>query len=519
MFSRLTLKDKELITSYIKEYACSCDCNLSEQMSELSTILQPWANEKAGWLGPMFGDKLILEREIEFTKPQSELRNEIYDALNYGKMEEFYRLFCRKAEEFFGWYSNPYCICTNLMSAKCLSTNIVSDNYWKDTLVFPSGHSIKVNDGAKTMRVLGKICKEFGLEKEFEAFRLQHSLMLNQKKLKGTLCLSIHPLDYMTMSDNCNEWSSCMSWMDDGDYRGGTVEMMNSPYVVVAYLKSNDKKLTWYTGEWNSKLWRSLFIVHPEVIISIKSYPYQHEGLTQTVAEWLKEIAPKTINYFNYQEIIPDGHTPTPEGNIYHFTFLSDRMYNDFGTVHHFGYISDKASERSVINYSGPGECVICGKITDNFADNNFVVCNNCCNGEESKYLECVCCGNYIHPDEIYWVGDEPVCPHCFHDEATECAFSGDYYFNDYLKTVYLSHIDDKPEEGDECIYIASYYIAEPHYESSRWLSTYCSCAPHEDEKTGLLYWNISDWTKAGLQSYWGLNNEDEIKKYISGSY
>ena len=38
------------------------------------------------------------------------------------------------------------------------------------------------------------------------------------------------------MSDNNSGWESCMSWRNNGCYRRGTVEMMNSPYVIVAYL-------------------------------------------------------------------------------------------------------------------------------------------------------------------------------------------------------------------------------------------------------------------------------------------
>ena len=81
------------------------------------------------------------------------------------------------------------------------------------------------------------------MEAIFEQMRIKHSQILNKKRLKGTLCLSIHPLDYITISDNNCDWDSCMTWTGDdcpGEYRLGTLEMMNSPSVVVAYLDSKE---------------------------------------------------------------------------------------------------------------------------------------------------------------------------------------------------------------------------------------------------------------------------------------
>ena len=75
----------------------------------------------------------------------------------------------------------------------------------------------------------------------------------------------------MTMSDNANNWSSCMRWtdrsggVDHGDYCAGTLECMNSPYIIIAYLHNpkHSFELSLYDcndWQWNSKQWRELFI-------------------------------------------------------------------------------------------------------------------------------------------------------------------------------------------------------------------------------------------------------------------
>ena len=138
----------------------------------------------------------------------------------------------------------------------------------------------------------------FATEEEYEAFRIWHSMLFNSAKMTGNLCLSIHPLDYITMSENDEGWSSCMNWHDEGCYRRGTIEMMNSKYVLVAYVKSENNEI--YMGNdnhWNSKKWRSLFYLDKDIITSIKGYPYQHPALVKVIIEKLEELAEANLGY------------------------------------------------------------------------------------------------------------------------------------------------------------------------------------------------------------------------------
>ena len=77
------------------------------------------------------------------------------------------------------------------------------------------------------------------LKREVEDFRIYISQLLNTRAFTGNLCISIHPLDYITMSDNSYGWTSCMSWLKKGNYAGGTVEMMNSDNAYILKVKSH----------------------------------------------------------------------------------------------------------------------------------------------------------------------------------------------------------------------------------------------------------------------------------------
>lgn len=524
MLSLITPQDETRIRSYVNEYAGSCDSELTDSMADTAHVLRIWDFEKSKYLSTLFGDNLILEREIEFNKSMAQIQSEISYGFELNEsFKNFNNAFYSALEREFGWYTDPFCWCRSLVTPRSLASNIASDlPHGVNTLTFSNGKKVILSNVAKTMKLLGKVSKELGLEKEFEQFRLAHSLYLNQKKIKGTLCLSIHPLDYMTMSDNANGWSSCMSWMEDGDYRGGTVEMMNSPCVVVAYLKSHDKELKWDNQEWNSKLWRSLIIVHPDVITTIKGYPYQNEELAKTCVSWLRDLVMENLEDLGHDWApfhaecikIQQCNNFVFDGQQYNIEFYCDRMYNDFGSVDHYGYIAKGAKSRLRIKYSGPEECIVCGESSPDFPDSNFVACCNCCDSERYRYVECSECYNEFPPDDIYWVEDNPLCPYCFENYAGECQLSGEYYFEENMSTVYLARVDDKPTEDDETLLIGNSYLTSRLYQKPYWLNTYCTHEPRRAEN-GLLYWNISDWTAAGLETRWGLRTKEHIEEYI----
>ena len=66
------------------------------------------------------------------------------------------------------------------------------------------------------------------------------SLILNQRYLEGNLCLSIHPIDYLTASVNECGWSSCYNpFKSTGDNFRATIAYMMNPYTIIAYLESH----------------------------------------------------------------------------------------------------------------------------------------------------------------------------------------------------------------------------------------------------------------------------------------
>ena len=277
------------------------------------------------------------------------MRNEISGMIHKGtdeskEAEKFYHGFSKRIDELFDWreYGNStartilYSLITNCdMLAKNIYTGKDFTLEGKYTV---DGRDLRINSGAKTVKLIGKVAKALGCDEGFEAYRQLHSQVLNQKKIKGNLCLSIHPMDFITMSDNDCGWTSCMSWMEEpGDFRLGTIEMMNSPYVIIAYLESGEDM--WVAGEgytWNDKKWRQLYVVTPELILGNKQYPYENDELQGMCIDWVRDLMQKTPGYGPYEteaiQLRNNSYNTIKDLRI-QFSLHFSYMYNDIYTV------------------------------------------------------------------------------------------------------------------------------------------------------------------------------------------
>ena len=314
----------------------------------------------------------------------------------------------------------------NLNSFFSHKEEIVSNTYKGLTFYVPThdGKRIKVETGCRIMPTLRKLCHEFGIpDADYEAIRLFQSQITNNAYCYGTLCLSIAPIDYISMSDNDCGWDSCMCWVDHaGEYRQGTIEMMNSPYVVVAYLKSNTPYYPWaYYGnkeiELSNKKWRQLLICNEDVIVGNRQYPYTSQELEKAAMSWMREL----LGADNYSPDLSFFWNNTheednPGGPNYQYNFSSNYMYNDIYDQRSIYFANDffeKHPKSYYLNFSGPAECMQCGEEMGEGEDTSWVVCA-ACNGA----IECDCCGSYIYDDDECYTNDlgENFCESCVNE-------------------------------------------------------------------------------------------------------
>lgn len=437
MIEKLSEQDKDLIYNYIKTFGPINDNYEPEHdFSGFDIILHEWDCQKQT-LYKLLGNNFIVRRPYTYMYNT----DAIVKKMSIEKYTPAYENFSQwiKKEVLGPMSTQDYGVYSMIRDTFDLS--VLADNkYPYATTTYylpPDNEKFKVSKGMRPLRILSKIAQKYKCDEQiFENFRLWHSQMLNSKMVDGELCLSIHPLDFMTMSDNNNNWSSCMSWMDHGDYRCGTIECMNSPYILVAYLHNPEHTMEPIQDmEWNSKHWRELFVVYPEMMSEIKGYCFQDLHLTNTVLMWIKELAENNLGWtYDNDEINIANTIPWNEDDDLLINISPEQyMYNDFGTLdthrarinrnkigkYHLTEWQDKEATNwhymAEFSYGGLATCMWCGQPIEDRERDNAVMCIKCDNG-----TYCACCGDYLPKNYFYYIDDldDPICEECF---ETEC--------------------------------------------------------------------------------------------------
>lgn len=447
LFEKLPLSDVETIQHYFNWYGNGC----SVSMSNMEHILRFWAKNKLP-LYKIFGEKFIVEKEIFFEQSHQTLEDQMYKTLwlheDNGAID-FSNKWKDSVDKYFGEERFIWRESTTYHKLYSMMTNyeqLVDNIYQGPTFQVKIGEKeLTVQTGCKLVKMMGKISDLFGIPRElYEQFRIAHSMVLNQKRTKGTLCLSIHPMDYITMSDNDHNWTSCMSWMEDpGDYRLGTVEMMNSQYCVVAYVKSTcDNNNELYIGNefyWNSKKWRQLIMITPELILGNKQYPYFNEFLQGEALKWMRELANQYAPYGPYMETccnIENREYNYIDGTrkIY-FELYFNHMYNDIYD-YRLAYFSKSYDKNSYqLNLSGPAVCTSCGAIIEQGdVDPRSVSCSSC-----SGEFKCYFCGEWHSDEDPYYIDGYPCCSYCFENETFTCPICEESHLDNRLVQMYIN--------------------------------------------------------------------------------
>lgn len=113
------------------------------------------------------------------------------------------------------------------------------------------------------------------------------SLLIQEDKVTGKLCFSVHPLDYLSLSENTYNWRSCHAL--DGEYRSGNLSYMTDSSTIVCYLRGEPSAHLPRFGSvsWNSKKWRMLLFFNPthDAWLAGRQYPFFNARALDIVRE------------------------------------------------------------------------------------------------------------------------------------------------------------------------------------------------------------------------------------------
>lgn len=465
LLKELPKKDKEIFENYV----CKFSHVPKEDFVGVEDYLRYWSKSKVG-LYKLLGNQFKVTIPFTYKKNEKELKENIKRVV----MNTDFCDILEAAVEFFRWhlydsfdreawnrdYEDMY---------KYILTIIEPNNICNDVLV--SGFKWKApgqkstfqfQKGGKVVKALGRFikylkpcleeneCDPSMIERlfdQYEEFRIKHSMALNDKILKGNLVLSILPMDFVTMSDNNSNWTSCMNWTDDGCYHLGTVEMMNSNNVICCYLEGAD---SWTFDKnanndelntWNNKKWRTLLYVTKDIIMSGKNYPYYSEVLSKECISIARNLAKENFNRtytYGIERYMDMLHINSlnkinrnrnwasrysENGFKHNIIFDTNAMYNDMLNDNNYKYwcVRNKVERTKLISVSGKAPCMCCndnevlieeennyGDYNERFRNVGSVICDACY--EEG---ECAWCHTYVGPHRLKNINEQSVCQTC----------------------------------------------------------------------------------------------------------
>lgn len=313
-------------------------------------------------------------------------------------------------------------------------SNHTSRDFWFD-------NKTKIPSGTKVIRAL----KYFESNEEvLRKIQDQLSMILQEDKITGTLCLSVHPLDYLSVSENTYHWRSCHAL--DGDYRAGNLQYMVDKSTIVCYLRGADgQKLPNFPEDvpWNSKKWRMLLFLseNQSAMFAGRQYPFFSPSAMDCIQEAFltsmnKRVRTWTPWYNDYIKTFPREEQTIWDdslwcrhvsmfGRIYPMKeiikepkcplFFNDLTESSFYIPY---YSWQRYGNESVVFHIGDTvPCPCCGG-EHNLDHSELMQCAKCHKTiaeDYNTYTYCTCCDRRVLKEEIIYLdgSDAYVCPDC----------------------------------------------------------------------------------------------------------
>lgn len=443
-----------IIEEIKRDFAKVIEYSQGIENPKLDQLFKDWYEAKKDFIHA-FGGKLICE-----------LPEEVHFEL--GESEKKYR-----AEEFIHLIESRW---ENYKLAKFLEDNW--DGFFKNEVVTPC----ELPGGKKIPKGM-KLVKAFKYFEEDKTaltdIQNYASRIIQENKVVGHLCFSVHPLDFLSSSENDYNWRSCHSL--DGEYRAGNLSYMVDKSTIICYLKSeNNVKLPNFPEDvpWTNKKWRMLLFFSNDMSMMFagRQYPFttvtgpdivrqnlHNVGLFKDWSEWnsvkVTRVTDDNGTVFHLKTTyVPVGGVLRPIDEVIkngehgmHFNdLLNSSCYSPIYSFNSRGLLWTGSEGRSRPNthfvIGGPVYCMDCGQYEITISETMRCVSCEEAHGDlnTDDFGYCSCCGRHVYFDNVTWVGDDPVCDHCLSSQASTCSDCEEWFYNDDL-------IYDRETGGNYC--------------------------------------------------------------------
>lgn len=284
------------------------------------------------------------------------------------------------------------------------------------------------------------------------------SMIIQEDKVEGYLCFSVHPLDFLSSSENTYNWRSCHAL--DGEYRSGNLSYMMDSATIMCYLRGSEReKLPNFPSNvlWNNKKWRMLlfFSEHWDVMFAGRQYPFFSRTALDTVKNGLftTNMLPYSTwsdwhdDQLKYFEFANDKLNYEMDGGplMWHYICLAGELYPlnevviDQPHSRHFNDVLRSscytpfycfrryrpAGRKPLVKIGGEIPCCSCG--CNYIATTDSMLCEECeldfGDSDDDRFGYCDLCERRILVDDGYFVESHGhlICGQCYEYHTTTC--------------------------------------------------------------------------------------------------
>lgn len=276
--------------------------------------------------------------------------------------------------------------------------NISVDEFFGNILTHDISESNildKINSGIRISKVF-KIVFDKLTPSLLDRIQTIYSTYLQKNKIEGYLVLSVHPLDFLSASENRYNWRSCHSL--DGEYGLGNIQYMKDDITFMGYLLTVDDYdfiLPNFPDDilWNSKIWRTYFFLKDDVLMRGNSYPYTSEEIVDKFTSAIVDtgLLPKDENAEWYTLDINNEDYDYPYYGVrtkfINYGLDQQLYFNDL--VDHSKYVPrayfNKEKYPSEVNFPRfkLGKDLLCFRCGDRSIEIHNGLCSRCYNNDD----------------------------------------------------------------------------------------------------------------------------------------
>lgn len=257
---------------------------------------------------------------------------------------------------------------------------------------------IKCATGQKTSRIIGKLCRQFGVDghERYNAVFAQLSDSLNPLQMLKTALLSLHPCDFLEMSNKDNTWISCHN-LENGSYQAGALSYMTDDVSMIFYTIDPGTTDHFYRVPRRS---RQMFFYKDGMLFQSRLYPSDLSEPMDLYRNIVQKAIAVCLNVPNRWLL----KKKREDVNTYCSSYEGSRQYPDYN---YHGNVSllKAIPEHSHFVIGRPSLCVCCGR------------------AYRSGYLKCNCedvvvckdCGQTVSMRNARYIDGAYYCNACLH--------------------------------------------------------------------------------------------------------